>query len=183
MTEAIELALFGSSPNLITGETGTGKELFARLVHQVAPQQGGTLVVLDCTTIVPTLSGSELFGHVRGAFTIPRTATDQRSATISEIQPSNCRHTAARAGLSGRRGGQIVAQALHQSELSGRLVAHLVGVRGGQPDRPDHPLPGDPDDRDRAEVPSRQPGARPPDRRPRPAGQVADHRRGVPHGR
>lgn len=70
LAEAVELAMFGSNPLLLTGETGTGKELVARLVHRVSPHTaGGPFIVLDCTTIVPTLAGSELFGHVRGAFT------------------------------------------------------------------------------------------------------------------
>ena len=61
---------FGGGPILITGETGTGKELAAKVAHTVsAAGRSGHLVVVDCTTIVPTLSGSELFGHERGAFT------------------------------------------------------------------------------------------------------------------
>jgi DNA-binding NtrC family response regulator len=55
---------------LVTGESGTGKELVARVIHDLdARPRKGNLVVLDCTTIVPTLSGSEFFGHERGAFT------------------------------------------------------------------------------------------------------------------
>ena len=66
----VEIARFTDSPVLITGESGTGKELAARLIHALdARTQKRDLVVLDCTTIVPTLSGSEFFGHERGAFT------------------------------------------------------------------------------------------------------------------
>lgn len=61
-------ARFGQAPLLIQGETGTGKELAARVAHAVSRQRGN-LVTVDCTTIVPTLMGSELFGHERGAFT------------------------------------------------------------------------------------------------------------------
>jgi len=64
-----EIARFTNSPVLITGESGTGKELVARLIHALDPRPEGDLVVLDCTTIVPSLSGSEFFGHERGAFT------------------------------------------------------------------------------------------------------------------
>lgn len=66
--DLVVAARFGKGPILIEGETGTGKELAARVVHAVSRQQG-SLVVVDCTTIVPTLMGSELFGHERGAFT------------------------------------------------------------------------------------------------------------------
>lgn len=68
--DLIEVSRFSSKSVLITGESGTGKELAARLVHTLDRRpKKGQLVVLDCTTIVPTLSGSELFGHARGAFT------------------------------------------------------------------------------------------------------------------
>lgn len=66
----IEVAHFTDASVLITGESGTGKELAARLIHSLDPRPNkGELVILDCTTIVPELSGSEFFGHERGAFT------------------------------------------------------------------------------------------------------------------
>ena len=70
LLQVIELAKFGTGPILLVGETGTGKELAARLAHAVSTDSPERrLVVLDCTTIMPTLSGSELFGHEKGAFT------------------------------------------------------------------------------------------------------------------
>ena len=57
------------SPVLITGESGTGKELVARAVHQVSPIAHKNLIPVDSATIVGSLMESELFGHVKGAFT------------------------------------------------------------------------------------------------------------------
>lgn len=54
---------------LVTGATGTGKELVARALHQLSPAAHGPFVVCDCSALVDTLVESELFGYVRGAFT------------------------------------------------------------------------------------------------------------------
>jgi transcriptional regulator with GAF, ATPase, and Fis domain len=68
--QLVEAARFTRAPVLITGESGTGKELAARLVHTLDERPGKReLIVLDCSTLVPSLSGSEFFGHERGAFT------------------------------------------------------------------------------------------------------------------
>ncbi len=65
----IEAATCVPSTTLIVGETGTGKELIARAIHDRSVDQKGPFQVVDCTSFSEGMVESELFGHVRGAFT------------------------------------------------------------------------------------------------------------------
>jgi DNA-binding NtrC family response regulator len=77
----VEVARFTSASVLVTGESGTGKELVARMIHDLdARRDKARFLVLDCTTVVPSLSGSEFFGHDKGAYT---GATSPREGAFS----------------------------------------------------------------------------------------------------
>ena len=88
LRRAVELArkvLDSDTTVLLLGETGTGKELFARLLHDNGPRRAARFVAQNCGALPETLLESELFGHARGAFT---GATGERRGLFEEADGS-----------------------------------------------------------------------------------------------
>jgi DNA-binding NtrC family response regulator len=69
IAKSIERAAEVECTVLVCGETGTGKELWARLLHRSGPRRNKTFVPVNCAALTPSLAESQLFGHEKGAFT------------------------------------------------------------------------------------------------------------------
>jgi transcriptional regulator with GAF, ATPase, and Fis domain len=96
---------------LVRGESGVGKELVARAIHQTSERHDGPLICLNCAALAPTLLESELFGHERGAFT---GATEKKIGKFEAAQ-----------------GGTLMLDEI--GEMSPELQAKFLRVLEGQP--------------------------------------------------
>ena len=120
---------------LITGETGTGKELVARAIHNRSAQRDMPLIKVNCAAIPETLLESELFGHVRGAFTGAATTKKGKFALADggTHLPRRDRHDEPGAAV------QAAARAAGARVRAARLGAHREGRRPRH--RRDQPRP------------------------------------------
>ena len=107
---------------LVTGETGTGKELVARALHKVGPRRDRPFVTVNCSAVVETLFESELFGHQRGAFT---GATETK---IGVFEHADERHAVSRRGR--RAAAERPAQAAARGRVRRGPARRLAGDAG-----------------------------------------------------
>src|SRR5579862_1457364 len=102
-------------PVLLLGETGTGKEVVARSIHAVHP--AGPFVTIDCSSLVGPLMESELFGHVKGAFT---GAVGMKTGLIEHANGGTAFFD--EIGAAPRSAGQTFARLTGEGVPSGRLA-------------------------------------------------------------
>ena len=96
--ELIEAVAPSRTTVLMTGESGVGKSLIARAIHQNSPRRDEPFVEISCGSIPETLLESELFGHVKGAFTGPT-----RTRRVGFWRPMAARCSSTRSTAPARR--------------------------------------------------------------------------------
>ncbi|MEM7247758.1 MAG: sigma-54-dependent Fis family transcriptional regulator [Acidobacteriota bacterium] len=118
------LDLYGQSelPALILGETGTGKELAARFLHENGPRRDAEMVAINCAGMAETLLEGELFGHERGAFT----GADQARAGLFEVAHRGTLFLDEVGDMSPRMQGELL-RVLQSGEL--RRVGGRTAIR------------------------------------------------------
>ena len=134
--EEIELVGGSDLTVLITGETGVGKELVAQAIHARSPRAEQPLISLNCAALPETLVESELFGHVRGAFT---GAVGDRRGKF-ELADGGTLFLDEVGELSLHGAGQAAARAAERPVAARRLGPRTPGRRA--PDRRDQSRSG-----------------------------------------
>ena len=127
LSHDVELAARSDAKVLITGETGVGKDIVARLIHTTARADRSPLSTINCAGLPDTLLESELFGHVRGSFT----GAFRDKAGLLEVAD---RGTA----FLDEAGEMSTAHAGHAAAVprDGRSAACRLGARGPARERP-----------------------------------------------
>jgi transcriptional regulator with PAS, ATPase and Fis domain len=111
---------------LVTGETGTGKELVARSIHEASSRAGGKFVAIDCGALPEELIESELFGHRRGSFT---TALSDKTGLFEEANEGTL--FLDEIGNTSKRFQAKLLRALQERQIRrvGELIARKIDIR------------------------------------------------------
>jgi hypothetical protein len=112
---------------LVQGETGTGKEVISRAIHESGPRRNGPFIGLNCAAIPGALLESELFGHERGAFTGAVTQTTGRFLALIKEQCATVRCGTARLPRTTLISRMQKLGIVRTSKLSSVLRSKLMG--------------------------------------------------------